>query len=146
MSKRLVIAILVLFMAGVAFAQGPPTSKLEGKVVDDTGSPLPGVSVEATSPKLVGKATGVTDGEGSFRLFSLPSGSYEVVFTLQGFKTLIRKDVVIQMSQTITLNVSLQQTAIEESVTVIGQSPLIDVKSTVKGQTMTKEVFMSLPR
>ncbi|HUT07426.1 MAG TPA: TonB-dependent receptor [Candidatus Latescibacteria bacterium] len=146
MTKRIVIAILVLFMAGVGFAQGPPTSKLEGKVVDNTGSPLPGVSVEATSPKLVGKATGVTDGEGTFRLFSLPSGIYEVVFTLQGFKTLIRKDVVIQMSQTITLNVNLEQTAIEESVTVIGQSPLIDVKSTVKGQTMTKEVFMSLPR
>jgi len=108
MTKRIVIAILVLFMAGVAFAQGPPTSKLEGKIVDNTGSPLPGVSVEATSPKLVGKATGVTDGEGTFRLFSLPSGIYEVVFTLQGFKTLIRKDVVIQMSQTIPTFANIQ--------------------------------------
>ena len=146
MSKKLVIAILALFMAGIAFAQVSSTSKIEGKVLDSTGAPLPGVSIEATSPKLVGKATAVTDGDGAFRLFSLPSGTYEVVFALQGFKTLIRKDVIIQMSQTISLNVSLDQATLEESVTVVGQSPLIDVKSTVKGQTMTKEVFMSLPR
>jgi hypothetical protein len=133
-------------MAGVAFAQLVPTSKMEGKVVDSTGAPLPGVSVEATSPKLVGKATAVTTGDGTYRLFSLPSGVYEVTFTLQGFKKLIRKDIIIQLSQTITLNASLEQAALEEQVTVIGQSPLIDVKSTVKSQTMTKEVFMSLPR
>jgi hypothetical protein len=146
MSKRLVIAILALFMAGVAFAQLVPTSKMEGKVVDSTGAPLPGVSVEATSPRLVGKATAVTDGEGNYRLFSLPSGVYEITFTLQGFKTLIRKDIIVQLSQTIVLNATLEQAALEEQVTVVGMSPLIDVKSTVKSQTMTKEVFMSLPR
>jgi hypothetical protein len=146
MSKRLIIAILALFMAGVAFAQLVPTSKMEGKVTDSTGAPLPGVSVEATSPRLVGKATAVTDGDGTYRLFSLPSGVYEVTFTLQGFKHLIRKDIIVQLSQTITLNATLEQAALEEQVTVIGQSPLIDVKSTVKSQTMTKEVFMSLPR
>jgi len=146
MSKRLIIAILALFMAGTAFAQLVPTSKMEGKVVDETGAPLPGVSVEATSPKLVGKATAVTGGDGAYRLFSLPSGVYEVTFTLQGFKTLIRKDIIVQLSQTLILNVTLTQAALEEQVTVIGQSPLIDVKSTVKSQTMTKEVFMALPR
>jgi len=149
MSKKFaVLAILALFLAsGVAFAQMTPTAKIEGKVSDTTGAPLPGVSVEATSPKLVGRATAVTDGEGNFRLFSLPSGVYEITFTLQGFKTLIRKDIIVQLSQTLVMNsVQLEQAALEESVTVIGMSPLIDVKSTVKGQTMTKEVFMSLPR
>jgi hypothetical protein len=146
MSKRLIIAVLALFMAGVAFAQLVPTAKMEGKVLDSTGAPLPGVSVEATSPKMVGKATAVTDGEGFYRLFSLPSGVYEVTFALPGFKTLIRKDIIVQLSQTVTLNATLDQAALEEQVTVIGQSPLIDVKSTVKGMTMTKEVFMSLPR
>jgi hypothetical protein len=146
MSKRFIIAILALFMAGTAFAQLVPTSQMSGKVVDNTGAPLPGVSVEATSPRLVGKATAVTDGEGYYRLFSLPSGVYEVTFTLQGFQTLIRKDIIVQLSQQITLNATLNQAALEEQVTVIGQSPLIDVKSTVKSQTMTKEVFMALPR
>ena len=146
MSKKFVIAILALFIAGTAFGQQVSTSKMEGKVLDSTGAPLPGVSVEATSPKMVGKATAVTDGDGIYRLFSLPSGAYEVIFSLQGFKTLIRQNIIVQMSTTVSLNVTLDQAAIEEQVTVIGQSPLIDVKSTVKGQTMTKEVFMALPR
>src|SRR5512137_3098221 len=113
MSKRLIIAILALFMAGTAFAQLVPTSKMEGKVVDNTGAPLPGVSVEATSPKMVGKATAVTAGDGTFRLFSLPSGIFEITFSLQGFKTLVRKDVPVTLSQTITMNVTLSQAAIE---------------------------------
>lgn len=147
MSKKLtVLAIFALFLSASAFAQQVPTAKMEGKVVDSTGAPLPGVAIEATSPKMVGKATAVTDGEGSFRMFSLPSGLYEVTFTLQGFKTLIRKDIIVQLSQTIILNATMDQAALEEQVTVIGQSPLIDVKSTVKGMTMTKEVFMNLPR
>jgi len=147
MSKRLIIAILAFSLAGgVAFAQLVPAAKMEGKVLDSTGAPLPGVSVEATSPKMVGKATAVTDGAGFYRLFSLPSGVYELTFALSGFKTLIRKDIIVQLSQTVTLNATLEQAAIEEQVTVIGQSPLIDVKSTVKGMTMTKELFMSLPR
>ena len=146
MAKRIVIAILVLFMAGIASAQLVPTAKIEGRVVDNTGAPLPGVSIEAVSPRMVGKATAVSDADGAFRLFSLPSGTYEVTFTLQGFKTLIRKDIIVQLSQTLRLDVILDQAALEEQVTVVGQSPLIDVKSTVKGMTMTKDVFMSLPR
>jgi len=147
MSKKLtVLAILALFLSASAFAQQVPTAKMMGKVVDTSGAPLPGVAIAATSPKMVGKATAITDGEGFFRLFSLPSGLYEVTFSLQGFKTLIRKDIIVQLSQTITLNATLDQAALEEQVTVIGQSPLIDVKSTVKSMTMTKEVFMSLPR
>ncbi len=148
MSKRFIsLLILALFMAGgVAFAQIMPTAKIIGKVVDSQGAPLPGVAIEATSPKLIGKATAVTAVDGTYRLFSLPSGLYEVKFTLQGFKTLTRKEIVVQLSQTLELNVGLEQAALEEQVVVTGKSPLIDVRSTVKGQTMTKDVFMSLPR
>jgi hypothetical protein len=60
-----------------------------------------------TSPKMVGKATAVTNAEGNFRLFSLPSGTYSVVFSLSGFKTLKRDGVVVQLGQTLTLNVTL---------------------------------------
>ena len=103
MSKKfLTLAILALFVtAGIAYAQMSPTAKMEGKVVDSQGAPLPGVSVEATSPKMVGKATAVTDSDGTYRLFSLPSGTYQITFALQGFKTLIRKDIIVQLSQTI---------------------------------------------
>jgi hypothetical protein len=126
--------------------QGPPTGKFEGKVTDDQGNVLPGVAIEATSPRLVGKASTVSDTAGVFRLFGLPSGTYEITFTLEGFKKLIRKDVIMQLQQTIILNVTLEPAAIEESVTVVGMSPLIDVKSTVRGMTITKDVFDSLPK
>ena len=107
---------------------------------------LPGVAVEAESPKMVGKATSVTDEKGAYRLFSLPSGTYSVTFTLQGFKTYKRENIILQLEQTITLDVTMEQGALAEEVTVIGQSPLIDVKSTTKGSTMTRDVFMQLPR
>jgi len=137
---------LVLIAGSTAFAQIMPEGRITGKVVDDQGSPLPGVTIEATSPKLVGKAATVTDATGTFRLMALPSGTYQLTFSLPGFKTLIRKDIILQLSQTLVVNVTMEPAAIEEQVTVVGQSPLIDVKSTVKGQVMTKETFMSLPR
>jgi hypothetical protein len=148
MSKRaLVLAFLAFFLtAGFIAAQIMPEGKIVGKITDDQGNALPGVTVEAASPKLVGKAVTVTDDSGTFRLLALPSGTYEMTFSLQGFRTLVRRDIILQLSQTIIINAQLTQAAIEEQVTVVGQSPLIDVKSTVKGMTMTKEVFMSLPR
>ncbi len=145
--KALVLMLALVLIAGsTAFAQIMPEGKITGKVVDDQGSPLPGVTVEATSPKLVGKAATVTDATGTFRLMALPSGTYQLTFSLPGFKTLVRKDIILQLSQTLVVNVTMEPAAIEEQVTVVGQSPLIDVKSTVKGQVMTKETFMSLPR
>ena len=148
MTKRLftLILILGLVVAGTAFAQLTPGGRINGRVVDSQGGPLPGVSVTATSPKLIGQASAVTDEAGVYRLMALPSGTYEITFTLQGFKTLIRKGILLELSQILSLNVTLEDATIEEQVTVVGQSPLIDVKSTVKGQVMTKETFLTLPR
>jgi hypothetical protein len=144
--KLFVISFLVILLASSFVPAQTPTGKFVGKVVDDQGNGLPGVTVEAISPKLVGKAVTVSDANGAYRLLALPSGVYEITFTLQGFKKIIRKDVILQLQQTIVLDVTMEPAAVEESVTVIGMSPLIDVKSTVRGMTMTKEVFSSLPK
>ena len=88
----------------------------------------------------------MTDETGTFRLLGLVPGTYKVVFSLQGFQTLVREGIIVSLEQTITLHETLQVGTLEESVTVVGQSPLIDVKSTVKGMTMTKEVFDNLPK
>jgi len=142
------VFIALLFAGGTAFAQVTPEGKITGKVIDSQGSPLPGVMVEAASPKLIGKASAITDGNGVYRFMALPSGPYDITFTLAGFNTLVRKEIHLEFSQTQTLalNVTLEQAAISEQVTVVGQAPMIDVKSTTKGQTMTKETFLSLPR
>ncbi len=146
-NRSLCFALIICFLTvGTAFAQLTPEGKIIGKVVDNQGSSLPGVAVEAISPKLVGKAATITDANGTFRLMALPTGVYQVTFSLPGFKTLVREDIYLELSQTLTLNVTLEMSALAETITVVGQAPLIDVKSTVKGQVMTKETFMSLPR
>src|SRR4030042_96629 len=146
--KKLFLLFLIacVSIAGTAFAQVTPEGRINGKVVDNQGSPLPGVTAEATSPKLVGKASAITDGNGIYRIMALPSGTYDITFTLAGFNTLVRKDIYLQFSQTLALNVTLERAAISEQIAVVGQSPMIDVKSTTKGQVMTKETFLSLPR
>ena len=135
------LALLVSYLTAQA-----PTSKLFGVVTDEQGTALPGVTVEATSPKLVGRGTAVSDENGAYRIFALTPGIYKVTFTLPGFKTVTRDGIIVELEQSVKLNVSMQLGALEEQVTVIGQSPLVDVKSTVKGMTMTKELFSALPR
>jgi len=148
MKHKLFIFLLVICVstAGMAFAQVTPEGKIIGKVVDNQGAPLPGVNVEAKSARLVGKAATISDPNGVYRLMALSSGTYDIVYSLPGFKTLIRKGIILELSQTLTLNEALEQAAVETEVTVVGQSPLIDVKSTVKGMTMSKDIFMAIPR
>jgi hypothetical protein len=146
MVGKAVIALLILILLSGSLAAQVPMAKLIGRVMDEKGNALPGVSVVAECPRLLGKATALTDRAGFYRLFALPSGLYTVSYTLQGFKHVVRKEIVIQLEQTITLDITMEPTPQEEEITVIGKSPLIDVKSAARGQTMTKEVFMSLPR
>jgi hypothetical protein len=123
-----------------------PTGKIFGTITDEQGTPLPGVTAEAASPKLVGKAAAVSDADGVYRIFALTPGIYKVTFFLPGFKTVTRDGIIVEIEQSVKLNVAMPLGALEEQVTVTGQSPLVDVKSTVKGMTMTQDVFSVLPR
>ena len=136
----------VVLLTASLFGQIPTKGNIFGTVTDDEGGPLPGVAVEATSPSLLGKAAVITDGSGRYRLLSLQPGIYSISFTLQGFKHVTRSEIVIQINQTITVDVQMGMGAIEEEITVVGQSPLIDVKSTTKGMTLTKMMFEVLPK
>jgi len=146
MLKKTIYLAFCLLLVGSFVSAQQTTSKVVGTVMDSDGNPLPGVTVEATSPKMVGKATAVTDATGTFRLLSLVPGVYKLVFSLQGFQTLVREQIPVILEQTISIKETLQIGKLEEQITVIGQSPLIDVKSTVKGMTITKEVFQLLPK
>jgi len=139
-------AVFIFALSGANLSAQVPTGKIFGTVTDEQGTPLPGVTVEATSLKLVGRGAAVSDVNGVYRIFALTPGLYKVTFALQGFKTVNRDGVIVEIEQSVKLNVALPLGALEEQVTVIGQSPLVDVKSTVKGMTMTKEVFELLPR
>ncbi len=139
------LAISLLLCAGLLTAQ-QTTAKIFGTVQLEDGSLVPGVSVDATSPKLVGKATSVTDENGSFRLFNLQPGIYKVVFSLQGFQTVVRENVQLGLEQTLNLKITMKLGDLTEAITITGQVAQIDVKSTAKGMTLTKEVFQTLPK
>jgi hypothetical protein len=144
--KKALLCLSGLALLGIHLSAQVPTGKIFGVVTDEQGNSLPGVSVEATSPKLVGLGAAVSDENGAYRIFALTPGIYKVTFALQGFKTVTREGIIVEVEQSVKLNVTMQLGALEEEVTVVGQSPLIDVKSTVKGMTMTKDVFQALPR
>lgn len=146
MFKRIIISLLGVFFVCALLSAQAPTGKIYGIVTDDEGSPLPGVSVEATSPKLIGVAEATTDANGVYRLFNLTPGEYRITFNLPGFKPFIREKIIVHIDETLKIDISMQMGAIEEQITVIGESPTIDVKSTTKGMTLTKEMFSILPR
>jgi hypothetical protein len=139
------LAISVLLLAGLLTAQ-QTNARIFGTVQLEDGSLVPGVTVEATSPKLVGKTTSVTDENGVFRLMNLTPGSYKLVFSLQGFQTVVQENVMLALEQTLNLKISMKLGNLDESLTITGQVAQIDVKSTAKGMTLTREVFQTLPK
>ena len=141
-SRVTTLSLLALFAAGLAFAQ--TTGSIEGTIVDETGTVLPGVTVEATSPSLQGTKVAVADGEGRFRLVLLPPGTYAVKFTLEGFAATDQSDVAVGLGRIVTLHVAMRS-AFKDEVVVTGSTPTIDVKSTEVGVNIEQEFFRNIP-
>ncbi len=115
-----------------------------GTVVLEDGSAIPGVAIDATSPNLVGKRTTVTNEVGAFRLMALPSGDYEITFMLEGFKTVKRKNVRVDVGRTYKLDIMMETGAVQKEIVVTGQSPTIDVRKSSSSVNISKEVFRKL--
>jgi hypothetical protein len=139
------LILTVALVAGSLSAQ-QMTGRIIGKVVDNQGEALPGVSIEASGTRLVGRAAAITDTQGVYRLVALPPGSYTVIYSLSGFQSTTRKDIIVQVEGTVTLDIAMALGKINEEITVIGKSPMIDVKSTTRGATLNRQVFSSLPK
>jgi len=145
---RSVIRLLVVswLSAGVAFAQATGTTgSINGRVSDASGGVLPGVTVSVKSPSMMGVQTSITDAGGNYRFPALPPGTYTVAYELVGFKSLERANIQISIGFTATVNVELAVATLEETVTVTGDSPVIDVSSTRVQQVFTLEKMQQLP-
>ena len=141
---ELAIAALVLLVAANASAQS--TGNITGLVSDETGAVLPGVTVEVTSPALIeGVRTAPTDTSGRYRIEALQPGTYTVTFRLEGFKTFVREGIVLTTGFTATVNAQLGVGALEERLTVSGESPLVDVQNVNTQQTLSREVLDTAP-
>jgi len=121
-------------------------SSITGVVKDTTGAVLPGVTVEASSPALIERArTSVTDAQGNYRIVDLRPGTYTLVFTLTGFQTVRREGLELPSNFTMTVNGDLKVGSLEETLTVTGASPVVDVQTAVKSQVLSREVLDSVP-
>src|SRR5215470_2690737 len=144
---RLGCALLLLaaFVPASAWAQGQ-TGTIAGTVKDTTGAVLPGVTVEVASPALIEKVrTGVTDGEGAYKIINLRPGTYSVTFTLEGFSTVKREGIELTSAFTANVNADMKVGAVAETITVTGESPIVDTQNVVQKQTSTREVMDALP-
>lgn len=135
------LAMLVLVPA-TALAQ----SGIAGTVTDDTGGVMPGVTVEAASPVLIEQVRTVyTDGSGNYRITDLRPGVYTVTFSLVGFSTVIREGVELGAGFTANIDASMAIGSLEESITVSGQSPVVDVQSATSQVVLNQELMEAIP-
>jgi hypothetical protein len=119
---------------------------IAGTVRDTSGAILPGVTVEAASPALIEKVrSAVSDGSGQYRVEDLRPGTYSVTFTLPGFSAFKRDGVELTGSFTATINAELRVGTLEETVTVTGESPIVDVQSARRETTLNSDVIRSIP-
>jgi hypothetical protein len=140
---RLAALVVVVLLFPVAAAA---QASITGVVKDTSGAVLPGVTVEATSPALIEKVRSVTtDGTGQYRIVSLPPGTYSVTITLPGFSVLKREGVELTGTFVATVNADLRVGTLEETVTVTGEAPTVDVQSTRKQETISQEVLEAIP-
>jgi len=130
---------------GFSYAQRV-TGKIIGKVTDDEGTPLPGVTAEISSPSLMGGVhSQFTSGDGDYRFINLPPGTYKLVFSLDGFRTFERHNIKVSLNTTVTEDITLNLSTVEESVVVTAESPIVDVKKSGVSVNFTKEQMEDIP-
>ena len=141
------VLLLTSLTSGGAAAQsvGATTGSLNGRVVDASGAVLPGVTVTAKSPALQGARTTVTNEEGAYRLPGVPPGVYALQYELGGFGVVIREGINVGVGFTATINVDMAMASLQESVTVSGASPVVDVTSTKTATIFEARQLEALP-
>src|SRR5438445_202440 len=128
--------------SGPALAQ----SAISGVVKDASGAVLPGVTVTASSPALIEKSKStVSDGSGQYRIVDLRPGTYEVSFELTGFQSIRREGIALEANFTATLNAEMKIGAVEETITVSGESPLVDTQTTTTREVLSRDFLDALP-
>src|SRR5712664_4519535 len=143
--RLVVVSGCVVFLPATAWAQAE-TGNIAGVVRDTSGAVMPGVTVEAASPALIEKVRSVTtDNQGLYRIVDLRPGSYTVTFTLPGFSTFRRDGIELTTGFTATVNAELRVGTVEETVTVSGASPVVDVQNVQQQTTITRATLDAIP-
>jgi len=137
------LAVMAVLVAAPSLARA---QSLAGSVRDTSGAVLPGVTIEASSPALITKVrTGVTDETGQYRIPDLPPGTYKVTFTLPGFATVVREGVELSGGGVMTIGAEMRVGSLEESITVTGESPVVDVQTARQQTVIDGDIVRALP-
>jgi hypothetical protein len=140
----LLAALLVAAAGALAHAQ-QTTGTISGRVLDPQGSAMPGATVTARNPQTGFTRAVVADGEGIYRLSALPVGNYDLTVELQGFSTIEHKAIVVNVGQTVELNFDMQVAQLSETVTVSGETPLVETTASSVGGMVEVQNIESLP-
>src|SRR5687767_11350317 len=142
MVKTLVLLASIALVPAAAHAQ----AVIAGEVKDSSGAVLPGVTVEAASPALIEKVrTAVTDNTGQYRIVDLRAGSYTLSFSLPGFSPVRRENITLSGTQTLTIAVDLRVGGLQESITVTGETPVVDVQSARREVVIDRDMVQTIP-
>ena len=140
------LALLACGWLAIVPAAAHAQGSIAGAVRDTSGAVLPGVTVEVASPALIEKVrTAVTDGTGQYRIENLQPGQYTVTFTLAGFSTVKQEGVPVTGTAVSRVNTELRVGALEETITVTGETPVVDVQSTTTQRVLDQETIDALP-
>ena len=142
LATSVVTFLCLALLPAAAYAQ----ASITGVVKDTSGAVLPGVTVEAASPAIIEKVrTAVTDGSGQFRITELRPGAYTVTFTLPGFNTVKRDGINLTGAFTASVDAEMRVGALEETITVTGEAPIVDVQSSTRQRVVDQEIISTLP-
>ena len=141
----LIVAALVVGTAGVATAQVRATGTISGAVLDPEGAPLPGTQITVRGPAAMGDQVAYTGPAGNYRVPLLPPGVYTVSATLQGFNQMVQENVDVGVRRNTTVNFTMSLASLEETVTVTGTAPVVDVRTTKRSTEVSDEVLNTLP-
>jgi len=142
--KRLILLCCLVFIVSQASAQVGAGS-IEGKASDKEGFPLPGAFVYVSSPALLGIQVFITSDTGLFHFRALPPGRYKIAVEMPGFKTITISDVQVRLGQTVTFDLTLEMSPVEEEVALALASPLIDFRSVGNGLALDASLLAHVP-
>ena len=143
--RRIIYVMITLCSFTSAAVAQQTTGNINGRITDDQGAAVPGVTVTATNPETGFVRTSVTDGEGIYRLTALPVGTYDITAELQGFSKVDNKGIVVNVAQTLDVNMTLKIATLTEAIEVRGSTPLIESSSSSVGGVVDVERLESLP-
>lgn len=143
--KKLAVILVVIMVTGSFAYSQKLTGSIKGAVNDEGGNPLPGVTVTASSPSLIGIQSFITTSEGNFRFPSLPPGTYEIATKLEGFQIFKRANIIVNIGRIIEIKIQMKISALQEEILVTAPSPTVDVSTSKLSINISSDFIAKLP-